>query len=83
MYGVIGSTMSAQLNVVVEPSQWLESRPKRPCLEAKNVKERPMPSKHATNNLAQVSAYFDPSLRHFMVSYDSLNIEISTKTDLF
>jgi len=54
VYGVIGSTMSAQLNVVVEPSQWLESRPKRPCLEAKNVKERPMLSKHATSNLAQL-----------------------------
>jgi hypothetical protein len=54
VYGVIGSMMSAQLNVVVEPSQWLESRPKRPCLEAKNVKERPMLSKHATSNLAQL-----------------------------
>jgi hypothetical protein len=54
VYGVIGSMMSAQLNVVVEPSQWLESRPKKQCLEAKNVKERPMPSKHATNNLAQL-----------------------------
>merc|ERR1712226_743421 len=54
VYGVIGSMMSAQLNVVVEPSQWLESRPKRPCLEAKNVKERPMLNKHATSNLAQL-----------------------------
>ena len=51
--------MSAQLNVAVEPSQWLESRSKRQCLEAKNVKEKPMPSKHATNNLARVSVYFD------------------------
>ena len=80
MYGVIGSTMSAQLNVVVEPSQWLESRSKRQCLEAKNVKERHMPSKHATNNLAQVSAYFDLFL---IKTFDILNIEISNKLDLF
>ena len=76
--------MSAQLNVVVEPSQWLESRPKRPCLEAKNVKEKPMLSKHATSNLAQVRIIFDLLLIFYiMVNLDILNIEISTKTDSF
>ena len=68
MYGVIGSTMSAQLNVAVEPSQWLESRSKRQCLEAKNVKEKPMPSKHATNILARVSVYFDLFLINIIVN---------------
>ena len=81
MYGVIGSTMSAQLNVVVEPSQWLESRPKRPCLEAKNAKEKPTLNKHATSNLAQVRFFYLPLIFSIIVNFDKLYIEISTKTE--